>query len=136
MTLPVNMSAAKEADEAVTSSSDHGYGSTRSVRWLDRIKGQNIDLNEVGKEYFQQSLQYDEAQLERDSVKVCRKLDFYVLPMVRPHPFLQSNKTLAWLTIPVIDDDDLHVELPRQTDVRHLHPMGELGIDTYFLSTG
>ena len=77
------MSASKEADEAVTSSSDHGVGSTRPVGWLERLGGQKIDLNELGKEYFQQSLQYDQAQLERDSVKVRRKLDFYVLPLVR-----------------------------------------------------
>ncbi|KAL4867609.1 hypothetical protein BDV12DRAFT_186539 [Aspergillus spectabilis] len=49
------MSAAKEADEA------------------------NMDLNEVGKEYYQQALQYDPAQLERDAVKVRRKLDFITL---------------------------------------------------------
>ncbi|CRL19209.1 Major facilitator superfamily, general substrate transporter [Penicillium camemberti] len=64
------MSALKEADEAITSSSDHGYGSTKSVRWLDHLGGKEMDLNEVGKEYFQQSLQYDQAQLERDSVKM------------------------------------------------------------------
>ena len=79
------MSASKEhveADEAVTSSSDHGYGSAKPAGWLDRLGPKQMDLNEVGKEYFQMSLQYDEAQLERDSAKVCRKLDFYVLPMV------------------------------------------------------
>ncbi|CAI7598921.1 unnamed protein product [Penicillium glandicola] len=64
------MSALKEADEAVTSSSDHGYGSTKSVRWLDLLGVKEMDLNEVGKEYFQQSLQYDQAQLERDSIKM------------------------------------------------------------------
>ncbi|KAJ5676038.1 MFS transporter [Penicillium macrosclerotiorum] len=50
------MSASKEVDEAVISSSDHGYGSTKSVGWLSRFGGRNMDLNEVGKEYFQQSL--------------------------------------------------------------------------------
>ncbi|KAH9886798.1 MFS general substrate transporter [Xylariomycetidae sp. FL2044] len=40
------------------------------------------DLNELGKEMLQQSLQYDQAQLEADAVKVRRKLDFLVLPMM------------------------------------------------------
>lgn len=106
------MSALKEADEAITSSSDHGYGSTKSVRWLDHLGGKEMDLNEVGKEYFQQSLQYDQAQLERDSVKVCRKLDLYVLPMVPKH--FSLRKLLSFVTNRVvIDDDDIHVELPR-----------------------
>jgi hypothetical protein len=82
------MPAPKEADEAVTSASEHGFGSSRSVSWLRRLGGRNQDLNEVGKDYFQQSLQYDPAQLERDAVKVRRKLDFYVLPMVRMSPIL------------------------------------------------
>ncbi|KAL2839738.1 major facilitator superfamily domain-containing protein [Aspergillus pseudoustus] len=77
-----DMPAPKEADEAVTSASEHYYGSSKSVSWLRRLGGKNQDLNEVGKDYFQQSLQYDPAQLERDAVKVCRKLDFYVLPMM------------------------------------------------------
>ncbi|RDW59325.1 putative Mfs allantoate transporter [Aspergillus mulundensis] len=81
------MSAPKEVDEAISSSDhDHGFGSSRSmpVNWLSRFTGKNtnINLNEVGKDYFQRSLQYDEAQLERDAVKVRRKLDFYVLPLM------------------------------------------------------
>ncbi|KAL3477193.1 major facilitator superfamily domain-containing protein [Aspergillus californicus] len=76
------MPPSKEVDEAVTSASDHGVGSTKNVNWLYRLGGTSIDLNEVGKDYFQQSLQYDLAQLERDAAKVCRKLDFYVLPMM------------------------------------------------------
>lgn len=40
------------------------------------------DLDELGRDVLQQSLQYDTAQLERDAVKVRRKLDFIVLPMV------------------------------------------------------
>lgn len=39
--------------------------------------------NELGQEMLQRSLQFDRAQLEEDSVKVRRKLDFLVLPMVR-----------------------------------------------------
>jgi hypothetical protein len=89
------MSNLKEADEAVTStlSSDHKIGSTKSraFSWLERLGGRPMDLNEIGKDYFQQSLQYDQAQLERDSMKVCRKLDFYVLPIVLRHFPLQSQ---------------------------------------------
>lgn len=85
------MSNLKEADEAIASSSDHEYGSTKSIVWLDRLWGKPMDLNEIGKEYYQQSLQYDQAQLERDSVKVRRKLDFYVLPIVIIHFSLLSE---------------------------------------------
>jgi hypothetical protein len=77
------MSSPKEIDNVVTTSSDAGYGTSKPTGLLARIKGQKVDLNELGKEYYQQSLQYDEAQLQRDSVKVRRKLDFLVLPMVR-----------------------------------------------------
>jgi len=38
---------------------------------------------DIGYDLFQQSHQYDLAQLERDGVRVRRKLDFIVLPMVR-----------------------------------------------------
>lgn len=37
---------------------------------------------DIGYDLFQQSQQYDTTQLEIDSVKVRRKLDFIVLPMV------------------------------------------------------
>ncbi|KAL4951934.1 major facilitator superfamily domain-containing protein [Aspergillus filifer] len=74
--------ASKEANEAITSASEDGIGSSRSVSWIHRFGGRKQDLNEVGKDYFQLSLQYDPAQLERDAVKVRRKLDFYVLPMM------------------------------------------------------
>lgn len=37
---------------------------------------------DVARRYFELSLQYDQAQLEKDAVKVRRKLDFMVLPMV------------------------------------------------------
>jgi hypothetical protein len=81
------MSKMKEVDTAVTSASDHENGTSRPVGFISRLKGQKIDLNELGKAYFQQSLQYDEHQLERDSIKVRRKLDFYVLPLVRSYIF-------------------------------------------------
>lgn len=54
--------------------------SQRSV-W-ERLQGQRVDLNELGKEYYQKALQFDEAQLQRDSIKVRRKLDFIVLPIM------------------------------------------------------
>lgn len=80
------MSKVLDVDEAAaTSSADHAFGTTKDVEkggFLHRLKGQRLDLNELGKEYFQQSQQYDEEQLKRDSVKVRRKLDFIVLPMV------------------------------------------------------
>ena len=76
------MSKTISAEEAGTSSSDHGYGSSKAIGLVDRLKGNRIDLNELGREYFQRSLQYDEEQLKRDSVKVRRKLDFIVLPIV------------------------------------------------------
>ena len=72
------MSTTKEADEPVILPPDHDVG------FLARLKGDGVDLNDVAKIYFQESLQYDQAQLERDSVKVRRKFDFIVLPMVNP----------------------------------------------------
>lgn len=83
------MSKIKEVDAPVTSASDHENGTSRSVGLISRLKGQRMDLNELGKAYFQQSLQYEEHQLERDSVKVRRKLDFYVLPLVRSSRYYQ-----------------------------------------------
>ncbi|KAL1897878.1 hypothetical protein Sste5346_003730 [Sporothrix stenoceras] len=80
------MSKVLDVDEAAAASSaDHAFGTSKDVEkggFLNRLKGQRLDLNELGKEYFQQSQQYDEEQLKRDSVKVRRKLDFIVLPMM------------------------------------------------------
>lgn len=80
------MSKVMDVDEtAATSSADHALGTSKDVEkggFLARIKGQRVDLNELGKEYFRQSQQYDEEQLKRDSIKVRRKLDFIVLPLV------------------------------------------------------
>jgi hypothetical protein len=50
--------------------------------WLARLKGQVQDPDELGKELFAKSQQYDEAQLERDAVRVRRKLDFILLPLM------------------------------------------------------
>lgn len=77
------MSEEKRASQSVSSPTDMGFGSSKPAGFMDRLKGQKIDLNDVGREYFEQSLQYDPAQLARDAVKVRRKLDFMVLPMVR-----------------------------------------------------
>lgn len=48
------------------------------------FKTQLNDPNELGKELLQKAFEYDEAQLERDAIKVRRKLDLMVLPMVGP----------------------------------------------------
>jgi hypothetical protein len=55
----------------------------RNQNAIQRLMHRKNDLNELGKEMLQQSLQYDQAQLEVDAIKVRRKLDFLVLPMVR-----------------------------------------------------
>lgn len=58
-------------------------GSTRKRNKLVSIlKGHVADPNEYGKELFEQALQYDEAQLKRDAVKVRRKIDFLILPLM------------------------------------------------------
>ncbi|KAJ5806404.1 MFS transporter [Penicillium pulvis] len=41
------MSNLKEADEAITSSSDPEYGSKKSIGWLDHLWGKPMDLNEI-----------------------------------------------------------------------------------------
>ncbi len=48
----------------------------------DRLAGRTNDPNELGKELLQKALEFDEAQLTRDAIKVRRKLDFIVVPMV------------------------------------------------------
>ncbi|KAH8658442.1 MFS transporter [Xylariales sp. PMI_506] len=44
--------------------------------------GRTNDVDVLGKEMLLRSMQYDPAQLEADSKKVLRKLDFIVLPMM------------------------------------------------------
>lgn len=73
------MSDSKKVHQDNTSSSDADVGTSQPTGFLARRK---VDLNDLGKEYFEKSLQYDEAQLERDAIKVRRKLDFIVLPMM------------------------------------------------------
>ncbi|CAK7568367.1 MAG: hypothetical protein SEPTF4163_006355 [Sporothrix epigloea] len=80
------MSKVMDVDEAAaTSLPDHEVGTSTDVEkggFRSRFVGQRVDLNELGKSYYQQSLQYDEEQLKRDAVKVRRKLDFIVLPLM------------------------------------------------------
>jgi hypothetical protein len=81
-------------------------------------KGQVVDISandlpegihtDVGRRYFELSLQYDQAQLERDAVKVRRKLDFIVLPMVNCFP-----STMIYKFLTEVDDDHLYAELSR-----------------------
>lgn len=47
-----------------------------------RLEGRTNDPNVLGKEFLQRALEFDEAQLEADSIKVRRKLDWMVIPMV------------------------------------------------------
>ncbi|EXJ91389.1 hypothetical protein A1O1_04501 [Capronia coronata CBS 617.96] len=50
---------------------------------LQFLKGTNInDPNILGRELLEKALEFDEDQLERDSIKVRRKLDFMVVPMM------------------------------------------------------
>ncbi|KAI1455017.1 MFS general substrate transporter [Annulohypoxylon moriforme] len=49
---------------------------------LQRLIHRRNDLNQLGKDMLQKSLQYDRAQLEADAVKVRWKLDLLVLPMM------------------------------------------------------
>ena len=54
----------------------------RSSTILDFLTEQKNDPNVLGKELLQKALEYDEAQLEQDAIKVRRKLDFMVIPLV------------------------------------------------------
>ncbi|KIW41001.1 uncharacterized protein PV06_06598 [Exophiala oligosperma] len=57
--------------------------STKISKVMGFVKGTTTnDLNVLGKDMLQKALEHDEAQLERDSIKVRRKLDFIVLPMM------------------------------------------------------
>ncbi len=59
--------------------------STRKASILDSFRARTNDPNVLGKELLQKALEFDEAQLERDAIKVRRKLDFMVVPMVCGH---------------------------------------------------
>ena len=62
-----------------------GVVEERKSRWnsfLGFVQGRSNDPNTLGKELLQKALEYDEAQLELDAIKVRRKLDWMVIPMV------------------------------------------------------
>jgi hypothetical protein len=54
--------------------------------FLSRLSGRANDPNVLGKELLERALEFDQAQLERDAIKVRRKLDFIVIPMVCLEP--------------------------------------------------
>lgn len=62
---------------------------------IQRLKGTKTDPDELGRQLFEESQQYDEAQLERDAVKVRRKLDFLLLPMVPLPPVNFPDPTFS-----------------------------------------
>lgn len=55
------------------------YGNGDSTEIPNKVK-----FADIGYDLFEKSRQYDTVQLEIDAVKVRRKLDFIVLPMVNP----------------------------------------------------
>jgi hypothetical protein len=97
-------------------------GTSDNITPIER--GDILEFQDVGKhadigfDLFQQSHQYDPAQLERDATKVRKKLDFIVLPMVRMTPDPQTNIPNIMKLRSATDDDDIHVKFSRQTDVR------------------
>ncbi|KIX03614.1 uncharacterized protein Z518_07167 [Rhinocladiella mackenziei CBS 650.93] len=54
----------------------------RPNKILSFWKGRINDPNVLGKELLEKALQVDEAQLEQDAIKVRRKLDWMVIPMM------------------------------------------------------
>lgn len=81
---------------------------------LSFLSERKNDPNVLGKELLKKALEYDPEQLERDAIKVRRKLDVIVIPMVCP-PYVTLNATNTESLR--IDDDYLYVELLRQTNV-------------------
>ncbi|USW58155.1 Putative major facilitator superfamily, MFS transporter superfamily [Septoria linicola] len=49
---------------------------------LQRLKGRTQDPDELGRQLLEKSQDYSQAELERDAVRVRRKLDFLILPMM------------------------------------------------------
>lgn len=94
----------KRAETAVVPHISYAVGDTVEV------PGKNGDQLDIGFGLFQQSHQYNTAQLERDAVKVRRKLDFIVLPMV-------CNLCINWLALMSLDDDNVYAIISRQADV-------------------
>lgn len=81
----VEKAGAKVA-EPKSPTSDHDVGVSTSVRqrtsFIDRVKGTKNDPNELGRQLFEESQLYSEAQLQRDAIRVRRKIDFLILPMM------------------------------------------------------
>jgi hypothetical protein len=84
-------------------------------RLFGRFGGHTNDLNVLGKELLEKALEFDEAQLSRDALKVRRKLDFIVIPMVCFPLVTDTTDKTALLT--TSDDDHIYVELLGQADV-------------------
>jgi hypothetical protein len=70
-----------QAQTQVTEQGD-AVGSKPSQTFVERGRSEIHDPNAVGKALLQRALEFDEAQLERDAVRVRRKLDLIVIPMV------------------------------------------------------
>ena len=66
-------------DNPVGGSQDVERGMQTGI--IQRLRANRNDPNEIGRDLFEQSQQYDEAQLERDALRVRRKIDLLVLPM-------------------------------------------------------
>ena len=118
------MSDIEKTPAQVTQPPSVEAASPRPGRITGLIKGTIVnDLNVLGKDMLQKALEYDEAQLERDAVKVRKKLDFLVLPMVHISHFTPSHTRLGsvakdcGLTATILDDVYLYAKLPRQTNV-------------------
>jgi hypothetical protein len=70
-----------QAQTQVTEQGD-AVRSKPSKTFVERRRAEIRDPNAVGKALLQRALEFDEAQLERDAVRVRRKLDLIVIPMV------------------------------------------------------
>lgn len=57
-------------------------GEVAEVQTHEETNLKSVAEKDIGFDLFPKSLQYDTAQLEIDAVKVRRKLDFIVLPMM------------------------------------------------------
>jgi hypothetical protein len=67
--------------------------------WAQRLMGRTNDPNVLGRELLQSALEFDEATLERDAIKVRRKLDFIVVPLMMTTymlSFLDKQTYVTW----------------------------------------
>lgn len=76
------MADVEKAQAQITEPPAEAAPSARRTSVLDHFRARTNDPNVLGKELLQKALEFDEAQLERDAIKVRRKLDFIVVPMV------------------------------------------------------